>query len=190
MESIYLLAILPPEELSAQINEIRQECSEKFKVYKGLKPPVHITLFRTFTMDNSLEKHLHKLLMPVTHSHHPFEQQVENFDCFNSHVLYIRVLKTEALSAMQREISAIMNKSKIDPRETKTGNTLFTPHITIAYRDIPPETFPLMWEEYQNRKFKRSFTVDRFTLLKHDFKKWNVLEEFRLAEAREELRLF
>lgn len=190
MESIYLLAIVPPAQLSSQIDEIRQECSQKFKVYKALKPPVHISLFRPFTMDDSLEKHLHKLLMPVTHSHHPFEQELENFDCFNSNVLYILVAKTEALGAMQKEISAIMNKSKIDPRETKTGNTLFTPHITIAYRDIPPETFPLLWAEYKNRKFKRSFTVDRFTLLKHYYKNWNVLEEFRLAEARDELRLF
>ncbi len=190
MENIYLLAILPPEELSIQIDQIRKECSDKFKVYKALKPPVHITLFRTFTMDNSLEKHVHKLLMPVVNSHHPFEQQLENFDCFNVHVLYIRALKNPALAAMQRQISAIMNRSKIDPKETKTGNSLFTPHVTIAYRDIPPETFPLMWEEYKNRKFKRCFTVDRFILLKHDYKKWNILEEFKLTEQVKELKLF
>ncbi len=190
MASIYLLAILPPEELSAQIDLIRQECSEKFKVYMALKPPVHITLFRTFNMDESLEKHVHKLLKPVIYSHHPFEQELENFDCFNVHAVYIRALKNPAIAAMQKQISHIMNKSKIDPRESKTGNTLFTPHVTIAYRDIPPKIFPALWDEYKNRKFKRSFMVEKFTLLKHDYTKWNILEEFKLTEAVKELTLF
>lgn len=190
MESIYLLAIVPPEELSGQIDSIRKDCSEKFNVFKALKAPVHLPLFRTFTMDSSLEKHVYKLLIPLTHTHSPFDIELENFDCFNVHAVYIRALKSKQLGVLQKEISGIMNRSKIDPRETKTGNTLFIPHINIAYRDVTVETFPLMWEEYKNKKFKRSFKASCFTLLKHDFKQWNVLEEFKLLEAVPTLTLF
>ena len=71
---------------------------------------------------------------------------------------------------------------KIDPKEAK-GNTLFRPHVTIAYRDIPPEVFPAMWEEFKNRKFNRSFKVESFSLLKHDGKQWNLFREFHLKHS-------
>jgi 2'-5' RNA ligase len=188
MKNLYLTAILPPAQLSEQIDDIRKECAERFNVKAGLKPPVHITLYRPFFLEQKREAHLVKLLLPVT-DHVPFEQELENFNSFHMHTLFVRALKNPFLSSLQRSISSIMSRNKIDPREVK-GNTLFNPHITIAYRDIPPEVFPLMWAEYRDRKFKRSFTIDGFTLLKHDRKKWNIFREFRFKQKEEVLTLF
>ena len=179
MTSLYFIAILPPEELSEQIDDIRKECAERFQVKAGLKPPVHITLYRPFHLEQELENHLIKSLSTVTYSHSPFEQQLENFDSFNAHTLYIRAIKNPKLAALQKNITSVILRHKLDVREVK-GNTLFTPHVTIAYRDIPPETFPLIWETFKDKKFKRSFMTERFALLKHDGKKWNVLKNYGL----------
>jgi 2'-5' RNA ligase len=189
MQKLYLLAILPPEELSAQIDEIRKECSEKFGVLAALKPPVHITLHRPFKMEDTNEKYLYRMLSPARWFN-IFDICLENFGSFNVQVIYVHVNKNERLSMLYRKITGIINRNKLDPRETKNGNTAFNPHITIAYRDIPAESFPKMWEEYKDRKFKRSFTADRFTLLKHDGKRWNILKEFILQPEPETLSLF
>src|SRR4051812_7649454 len=92
MKNLYLIAILPPEQLSEQIDSIRHECAERYHVKAGLKPPVHITLFRTFFLETHLEDYLLKLLLPVT-DNQPFEQELDNFNSFNMHALYICAIK-------------------------------------------------------------------------------------------------
>ena len=182
MKSLYLLALLPPPDLSAQIDEIRKECSEKFKVYKALRPPVHITLYRPVYMEESFEKRFSLLMKTVGYSVKPFIQELENFDEFNSQVVYIKALKNTGLLELRQLIVSVFRKHRIDPKES-TGSLSFLPHITIAYRDVLPEVFPLIWAEYKGRKFKKKFSADHFTLLKHDQKQWNVLENFKFVKT-------
>lgn len=186
--ALYLTAISPPAELSEQIDDIRKELSERYNIYAALKPPVHITLYRPLHIDQSYESTLIKLLRPIGLNHYPFTQELLNFGSFNIQTLFIAAVKNPTLSALQKDVAAVFNKNKIDPKEVK-GNTSFHPHVTVAYRDISPGIFPEIWEELKNRKFKRSFPVDHFTLLKHDGRKWQVFKEFVLAKP-EMLELF
>ncbi|WP_423148217.1 2'-5' RNA ligase family protein [Rubrolithibacter danxiaensis] len=181
MKNLYLTAILPPEQLAIQIDEIRQECAEKFGLKAGLKPPVHITLFKPLHIDSSKEELLIKILRQTASNHEPFNINLENFDSFDIKTLFIRVEKNTHLSALQKEITYIYSKNKMEEEEIKSKNT-FKPHVTIAYRDIPPHVFPLIWEDFKNRKFKRSFTVTHFSLLKHNGKKWDSFKEFPLCK--------
>ena len=186
--SLYLTAILPTPHLSEEIDDIRKELSERYQIFAALKPPVHITLYRPVSISQEFESHLIKLLQPVGYEHCPFTLNLLNFGSFNIQTIFISAEKNSLLSDLQKDVSAVFNKNKIDPKEVK-GNTTFHPHITVAYRDIPPEKFPLIWDELKNRKFKRSFIVDRFTLLKHDGKKWQPLKEFKLQKS-DDLLLF
>ncbi|MBC8051929.1 MAG: 2'-5' RNA ligase family protein [Sphingobacteriaceae bacterium] len=186
--NLYLTAIIPPPELSEQIDDIRKELSERYKIYAALKPPIHITLYRPVNVDESFENTLLKLLKPVGFKHSPFKQDLLNFDSFNIQTLFIAGVKNPLLSTLQKDVAAVFNKNKIDPKEVK-GNTTFHPHVTIAYRDIPPDVFPKIWNELKNRKFKRTFVIDHFTLLKHDGKKWQIFKEFPLQKP-EILQLF
>jgi 2'-5' RNA ligase len=179
--SLFLTAILPPKELSEQIDDLRKELSERFKIFAALKPPVHITLYRPLNVEDSFEANLIKLLKPIGFQHLPFRQDLVNFGSFNIQTLFITAVKSVPLQALQKDVAQVFNGNKIDRREVK-GNTTFHPHITVAYRDIPPDVFPLIWEELKNRKFKRSFTIDHFSLLKHNGKQWTKLEEFPLQK--------
>lgn len=181
--SLYLTAILPPPELSQQIDDIRKELSEQFKIYAALKPPAHITLYRPLNLDDKLDAHFVKLLRRVGESHEPFNQDLLNFGAFNIQTAFISAEKGKAITALQKEISAVIRKNKIDFKEIK-GNTTFHPHVTVAYRDVPPNVFPALWNELKNRKFKRSFCVDRFYLLKHDGQKWQRFQEFPLKKLQ------
>ncbi len=179
--SLYLTAIMPPLELAEQIREIKEELSERFRTYAALKPPVHITLYRPVNIKEDFENHLMKVLKPIGYSHAPFKVDLLNYDCFTIQTLFISVVKNSLLGDLQKEISSVFHKNKIDPKE-HTGNTTFHPHITVAYRDIPPEAFPVIWDEYKNKKFKRSFLVDHFSLLKHNGKQWQIFKEFPLQK--------
>ena len=181
--SLYLTAILPPPALSEQIDDIRRELSERYKIYAALKPPVHITLYRPVNVDESFEETMIKLLKPVGFKHGPFAQELLHFDSFNIQTIYINAVKNRHLSALQKDIASVFNKNKIDSAEFK-GNTTFQPHITVGYRDIPPNVFPDIWNELKNRKFKRSFQTEHFTLLKHNGKKWEVFKEFPLQKIQ------
>ena len=179
--SIYLTAILPPPALAAEIDDLRREVSERFKVYKALKPPIHITLFKPVKLNENLEEHLLRLLRPLTLHHTPFDQTLENFDSFNDKTFFIKVSKTSALLALQKDISSVFRKNKIDEGIVKERNS-FSPHITLAYRDVSPDTFKAIWQEYKSKKFKRAFTTDRFAILKHDGNRWNIFEEIPLEK--------
>lgn len=190
MANLYLLALLPPEDLTRQIHEIRLECSEKFGVKKALKPPVHITLYRPFFAEDPFEKQLIRLLHQGTSGVPPFTQQLENFGSFNTQVVFINALKTPELISLHRAIISIFRKNHIDKQEDNQKSQAFKPHITIAYRDVLPEVFPKIWQEYKDRKFKRSFTADHFTLLKHDKVQWNPIEHFKLEIPDDQPSLF
>lgn len=180
---LYLTAVLPPQKLSLQIDEIRQELSAKFKIYAALKQPVHITLYRPIKFDDKLESQFVKILKLIGERHEPFNQNLLNFGAFNIQTAFIVAEKCGAIAALQKDISAVIRKNKIDVKVIK-GNTTFYPHITIAYRDIPPDLFPRIWNELKNRKFERFFCVDRFYLLKHDGQKWQYFNEFLLRRPQ------
>lgn len=182
MTNLYLLALMPPPELSGQIHEIRLECAEKFGVKKALRPPVHITLYRPFHMETAFEQPLIRLLHQAGSALQSFEQELENFGSFNTQVVYINALMNPGLVELHQSIVGVFRKHQIDPKGNK-GNHAFHPHLTIAYRDVLPEVFPLIWKEYNDRKFKRSWYADHFTLLKHDQTQWIPLENFNMKAA-------
>jgi 2'-5' RNA ligase len=188
MKSLYLTAILPPEELTQQIDEIRKECAVRFNVKAALKPPVHITLYKPIKLEADREKELLQILQGIKRNHEPFKVELENFDTFNSTVVYIRVLKNQGLWNLEHEIKKAYKDRGIDTEE-ESSNKAYHPHITIAYRDIPRATFPVMWTAYKNKKFKRNFMASHFTLLKHNGEKWLPLQNFDLMKS-EDLSLF
>ncbi len=183
MKNHYLFALLPPEGLARQIHEIRLACSEKFGVIKALKPPVHITLYRPFHMEDTHEEYLIREIASATSGMEPFEQFLENFEAFDTKAVVIRALKNPGIIALHSSISSVLIKNELDKIKPGSTDQPFRPHLTIAYRDISPAVFPLIWEEYKDMKFKRSFNADHFSLLKHDGIKWNLHNNFFLGSA-------
>jgi hypothetical protein len=48
----------------------------------------------------------------------------------------------------------------------------------------------MIWEEYKDARFKRTFTIDHFSLLKHDGKQWNKINDFKLSMMVRQPELF
>jgi 2'-5' RNA ligase len=173
MRSLYLLAILPPPLMSVEIHQVRQECADRFKVYKALRPPIHITLYKPFHADEALEKRIINLLAAATKDLPSFIQHLEDFGSFRKKVVYINALKSRELINLQAAVKSVIISNQFDPKPDEKDINSFHPHITIAYRDISAGIFQEIWKEYENRDLKLSFPVEDFTLLKHQHEKWN-----------------
>lgn len=184
MDDLYLIAILPPSDLSNEIDEIRKACAIEHHVYSALKPPVHITLIAPFKLNAMNERKLIKSLKSAC-SFQPFVQKLKNFDGFPEHTVYINAIKNDGISAVHKKI-----KTALKPfSELTKGGSLTTPHITIAYRDAK-EAYPRIIEQYQSRHFNAEFMVNHFTLLKHDGKRWNIHSEYFTNADEVQLEIF
>ena len=180
MKHNYLIAILPPPELSLQIDEIRKACSDKYKIYKALRPPVHITLLFLQNLDDGFESKLINSL-EAARNFKPFTQKLEDYDAFvRNEVVFIKALVNPEITALYRNIKKILEDLAKDPRSQ------MSPHITIAYRDLKDQ-FSQIYAEYKSKSFEASFQVDNFTLLKHDRSRWNILKNYEAKPGDHQL---
>ncbi|WP_165305062.1 2'-5' RNA ligase family protein [Pedobacter sp. SYP-B3415] len=179
MESMYLIAILPPPDISARVHLIRQECAEAFGTLASLRPPVHMTLAAPLRMDSSREQNLVTNLERACNQS-PFNVELENFGGFENVAVFIDVKKTAALTRLRKEI--------VSNLPVKAPSGPFHPHFTIAYRDIA-EVYPLIMGRFKRRKFFASFVSSGFTLLKHDGRAWQRFHEFSFLAGPKQLSL-
>lgn len=172
MKQRYLIAILPPKELGIKIDNIRRACSQKFKVYKALRPPVHITLRYIHELEESYEP---KLITSLSASRNfePFIQHLHNFSGFQTaKAIYIAATENKQIDNLYTQI---INLTKPFCKDASGGRT---PHLTIAYRDVTPRLYLEIMEYYTTQTFQADFEVNHFSLLKHDGTRWNVLKHF------------
>ena len=53
----------------------------------------------------------------------------------------------------------------------------FTPHMTVAFRDLTPENFYLAKTAYDKKKISFSFLVQSICLLRHNGQHWDIVHE-------------
>lgn len=101
---------------------------------------------------------------------------LSGFAAFVPRVIYINVLKTPELLTLQSDlINHLTGLEIIDP---VSKSRAFTPHLTVAFRDLTRQNFKPAWAKFQRRQLHFEFTADYLTLLLHDGKQWNVYDEF------------
>ncbi|MBE7175270.1 MAG: 2'-5' RNA ligase family protein [Mucilaginibacter polytrichastri] len=179
-EQLYFVAILPPEELAWEIDDIRRDFSMRYGAFKALKPPVHITLKEPFKTPGTSEPYIRKYLHKASEILKDAPVNLKDFGRFTEKVIYIDVVKSPELDALKKEINRAFRQ--LSPMIEYTKPMTFNPHITIGYRDIPPDRFDIAWEEYALKTFRRSFPLQHFSLLRHDGKQWNTIETFHTKQ--------
>lgn len=54
----------------------------------------------------------------------------------------------------------------------------FTPHLTIAFKDVKLPVYQSIMDAYKDKNFKRTFNVNGFSVYKHLDKRWRPYKEF------------
>lgn len=173
-ESLYFIAITPPDEIQDKITRLKYEIAEKYGSKHALRSPPHITLHMPFKWKDKRLGELTDLMNTLNKEMEPFEIQLRDFDFFEPRVVFVDVVENERLNALQKKVvDACRKQLKLDNANYK--NRPFHPHLTIGFRDLKKPMFYKAREDFEKREVRYEFRAEEIALLKHDGKKWDVM---------------
>ncbi|MCP2730632.1 2'-5' RNA ligase family protein [Limnofasciculus baicalensis] len=175
--NLFFIALLPPQEVQDYANEIKQHFAENHHSEAAFKSPPHITLQPPFEWQVDDMQVIEQSLRDFAKNQIPVPIILKGFGAFSPKVIYINVIKTPELMTVQQYLMTYLEESlRIVYPHAK--NRTFSPHITVAYRDLTRENFRAAWPEFEHREVEFKFTVSQLTLLVHNEQRWNVMTEF------------
>lgn len=179
--ALYFVAIVPPSPINEEALKYKNYFNDEYKSKASLNSPPHITLHMPFQWKEEKEEELIQTFLKFSSSISAFHLKLSGFGSFAPRVIFIDVEKNEALETMQKKLHQHCKK------ELNVFNAIykdkgFHPHITLAFRDLKKPLFEKAWEEFKHKNFSGDFTADKFSLLKHNGKIWEIFKEFSLTE--------
>lgn len=179
MNSLYFIAMIPPEEVCRQATIFKEEIANLYESKKALRVIPHITLKAPFTISGINDDKVLQWFNTITPNTGSFIVLLNGFGCFDNPknpVIYIKPLPSTPMFLLQDELVHSFQKQfpeiLIHPLEKK-----FSPHMTIAYRDLSYDAFKKAWPAFKGRPYSAQWLCRSFCLLKHDGTQWHVVAE-------------
>lgn len=182
--SLYLLALVPHQDLREKVYYLKKEMSERYDSSHALKIPAHITLQMPFRRPESEEDFLEKRVRLFAGKIDSFDVHLNGFDAFPPRVIYIDVANPAPIADLHAALQKVLIED-LNFTDKQLMNR-FHPHMTIATRDLSKKMFHKAWPELKERDFQASFTADRLHLLKHNGKHWELYREFAFEGGKTE----
>ncbi|MGK7393803.1 MAG: 2'-5' RNA ligase family protein [Candidatus Cyclobacteriaceae bacterium M3_2C_046] len=180
-KNLYFIALIPPEPLREKVSAIKQYIAQHFQSKGALKSPPHITLHMPFYWKPDQEQQLIDFLHDFARTQSTFELELENFGSFPRRVIYIQIHPSENLQQLYVCLTSNIRK-KLNIIKDSYKNRGFTPHMTVAFKDLKPAAFSAAWPEFEKKTFSDRFLVDEITLLKHNGRSWDIFATFKLNQ--------
>jgi 2'-5' RNA ligase len=179
-EALYFLAIIPPSPQYEEALGFKNYFKENYQSKASLNSPPHITLHMPFQWKQEKEEELLQTFEEFRPSVKPFSLKLSGFGSFPPRVIFIDVEKNEELSRLHKELHQHCKK-ELNVFNANYKDKGFLPHLTLAFRDLKKPLYTKAWEEFEKKEYSNQFSVDKFVLLKHNGKVWEVYKEFPLA---------
>lgn len=180
-KQLYFIAIIPPPPILEEVMALKNYFKEKYNSKASLNSPPHITLHMPFKWKEEKENMLIERLSSFCQSQEAFEVWLMNFGCFTPRVIFIDVVKNEALQNLQKDLHRFCKK-ELNLFNATYKEDAYHAHVTLAFRDLKKPEFVKAWEELNERKFNAKFSVSSILLLKHDGERWQILFEANLKQ--------
>ena len=174
---LYFIALLPPQSIQDYATEVKQYFADNYDSKHAFKSPPHITLQPPFEWDSSQIIELEDCLEKFVIGRSSIPIILDGYNAFAPRVIYIDVVQSADLMNLQFELMSNLetNLGIVDKVGKSRG---FTPHMTVAFKDLKKSQFKAAWNEFENKELHFEFTASKLTLLKHEEKKWNISKEF------------
>ena len=179
MSNIYFIALIPPNPLKDEIQDLKLEVKKKFNSSHSLNAPPHITLLSPFRLEDENEDKLDSMLDVFAQAFEPFDVRFNNFSTFPPRVIFIDVEKNPSLMSIQEKLEEVA-RSNSELFNYNYDDRPYHPHLTLAFKDLTKKNFHKAWKEFQDRTYDASFKAETLYLLKHDGEKWEVINQFSL----------
>jgi 2'-5' RNA ligase len=176
---MYLAALLPPEPVFGQVWAMKQEVHTLTGSRNAVKLPPHITLIPPLRLPpETFEPKALPALAEFARTQQPFEVGLHDFRWFGNRTLFVHVTEADALAAFHAALTSwcAVRLPQV-PREKRP----FTPHMTLATRDLPSEQVPMLRQLFAERQYAAHFPVQSFVLFRHDGRQWQPIQEFALG---------
>ncbi len=173
----YFIALLPPAHVQAEVTAIKQEVHQRFNSRAALRSPPHITLQAPFEWIHIQD--LRQVLGRFSASRSAFPVQLKGFGSFAQRVIYIHVERSPDLQSCQHQL-ALHLAEQLGLQDPRSRHREFTPHMTVAFRDLTRRAYKAAWPEFETRPFSQIFQANTLTLLIHTGQRWQVDSTFPL----------
>jgi 2'-5' RNA ligase len=183
---LYFIGIVPPEPIYAEIKEFQQYVADKYRSKEALRRPTHATLIPPFQLEESREAELIKFVENIAAKEDKFELAIDGFGSFTVGVIYAAIVKNEQLNAIYKELSSTFYR-KFGLVKEKGPSHAFTPHITVAFKDLSPIVFPNARDEFKDKLYRRKWMIKDICILRHSGKEWSVIKKVELGTANENI---
>lgn len=174
--SLYFIALIPDAPLREKIRSIKESIKEKYKAKHALKLPAHITIQIPFKLASEEEEKLIKILENFAEMQERFKVELSGFGAFPPRVLFIKIKEHRPIKNLHHTLQELLSKNFYLQEREKTKEIY--PHITLATRDLSKENFSIAWAAVKEKEFNETFLAKSLSLLKHNGKTWDILEEF------------
>ncbi|MDO7884712.1 2'-5' RNA ligase family protein [Hymenobacter cheonanensis] len=169
MQPLYLVALLPPEPVFSQIWALKQEVHDLTGSRNAVRLPPHLTLLPPTRQAADFEPACTGALAAFAAGEAAFEVALDGFAWFGDRTLFVWVSEGDALRALHARLLAwcATHLPQVRPE-----NRPYTPHLTLATRDLPPAQVPALRQLFAGRHYAAAFVAAQLTLFRHDGQQW------------------
>lgn len=182
MQQLYFIAIMLPQWVDNEIITFKNDMEQRFQSKKALRTASHITLKAPFKLPAAAHSNVLDWFNNMNITVAPFIQNIKDFGAFNNKrnpVIYVQPVMNASLQQLQHEV--LQQFIPAFPKEPVSRQEhIFSPHITIAYRDLQSRYFKEAWEEYKTKQYRVEFEVNAFQLLLHTDGRWKMISNYTL----------
>jgi 2'-5' RNA ligase len=188
-KSRWFIALIPPQDMQDYANQVKQHFADQYASRQAFTSPPHVTLHPPFTIPTVEITETLNQLAAFAADRSPIPVTLSGFGAFPPRVIYIQVLPTTELLAVQAEL-LVYCESRLGVVNSQTQTYPFVPHLTVAFRDLQADQFHLAWAEFAPRSLelqgqpidRYEFLADQLTLLRHDGQAWVIHQQFPFGQ--------
>lgn len=150
---------------------MKEHMAEIYNSHAALRSPPHITLHMPFRWNPQKEMTLIGKVQEALDTIDSFLLELDGFDVFEPRVIYIHVKRSDSLHKLYDIVRKAM-QATLHSDNAGYKNRGFTPHMTVAFRDLRKAAYHEAWAEFSHKKFAASWMVESVVLLKHTGSHW------------------
>ncbi len=158
----FLLTILPPQELSAAVDRLRDQLHARIGSFSGRYLLPHITLFIA-DLPAACEASICEAIDQGVNGQHGFALRYEGITHFpDKRTIYIDPVEKETISVVRTPVVTALHQQKaLGPALRETDH----PHLTIA-AGLKPEQFARAWDMLAPHDLSAEGSVSEVVLMK------------------------
>lgn len=169
----YFIAIVPQGDVQSRATMVKEALKEAFGLKYALKSPAHVTVKMPFSWNEAKEGDLIDKITLFLKGRAAFSLVFEGFGRFGKRVIFVKAKPNDKLNVLQSELAEYCKRELNLVKELSDSN--YTPHMTVAFKDIKEKDFDEYWDFIKSETFKMQLEVKTLTILKRVQGRWLVL---------------